>query len=46
MKIYRYFFKRHVAAFFEASVLKGVGILCVISEIIIPKLQNKVDYAS
>ena len=29
------FFKRHVAAFFEASVLKEVRILCVISTITI-----------
>ena len=39
-------FKHHVAAFFEASVLKEVRILCVISTITIPKFQNKADYAS
>ena len=49
MKVCRYsgiFFKCHVAAFFEASVLKEVRILCVISTITIPKSQNKADYAS
>ena len=40
------FFERHVAAFFEASVLKEVRILCVISTITIPKFQNKADHAS
>ena len=40
------FFKRHVASFFKANVLKEVRILCVISEVTIPKLQNKADYAS
>ena len=36
MKNYRYseiFFKRHVAAYFEASVLKKVRILCAITTI-------------
>ena len=40
------FLKRHVAAFFEASVLKEVRILCVISTITIPKFQKKADYIS
>ena len=38
--------KRHVAAFFKASVLKEVCILCVIYTITIPKFQNKADYIS
>ena len=40
------FFKRHVASFFKANILKEVRILCVISVIIISKLQNKADCAS
>ena len=41
------YFKRHVAACFEASVLKEVRILCVISPqvMLIPKFQNEADYA-
>ena len=40
------FFKHHAAAFFEASVLKEVRILCFTSTITIPKFQNKAEYAS
>ena len=45
MKVWN-FFKRHVAAFFEASVLQEVRILCVISTITITKFQNKAGYTS
>ena len=48
------FFKRHFATFYEASVLKEVRILCVISILttwcwwpsLIPNFQSKADYAS
>ena len=49
MNVYWYsliFFKCHVAAFFESSVLKEVLILYVISAITIPKFQNKANHAS
>ena len=43
------FFNRPVVGFFEASVLKEIRTLCVFSKItvrlLIPKFQNKVDYA-
>ena len=43
------FFNRTVVGFFGASVLKAIRTLCVFSKItvrlLIPKFQNKVDYA-
>ena len=49
MKVYRYseiFVSTILPAFFEASVLKKVRILCVISAITIPDFQNKADCPS
>ena len=49
MKVYRYseiFVSTILPAFFEASVLKKVHILCVISAVTLPYSQNKADYPS